>query len=361
MIPSRTCQELPAAPQSVRARLDRALAGEAIDWPVYAAYDWFVRNRPVDWARLVRDGLGVIAHADLVREDHPHLQIVERTEATAAGDRRVVRWITDRGELRESFLGEWRQEFPVKGPEDYRILQRAFEETRFAAVSEDVARAESEVGDRGIVLGHLGWTSLRRSPIQQIPIEYAGLERFSLDLADERPELMELIEQLDELTLQKCREAVRGPVRHIKLWENLSIETLGVRAFRRHLVPLYRRILDLFGPAGRRLVVHYDGRLRAIADDIAALDLDGLDSFTPPPAGDLSVAEARARWPEKFLWLHPPLGWYHDDAASLAERIRRMVLDAGARRCCLMISEDVPPRWEVTVPAVLRALEGFRR
>ena len=45
-------QRIETDPRSVRARLQRALAGEVVDWPVYAAYDWFVKNRPIDWPSL---------------------------------------------------------------------------------------------------------------------------------------------------------------------------------------------------------------------------------------------------------------------------------------------------------------------
>jgi hypothetical protein len=71
----------------------------------------------------------------------------------------------------------------------------------------------------------------------------------------------------------------------------------------------------------------------------------------------MSVAEARARWPEKFLWLHPPLGWYDEDPVTFVGRVRNMVRDAGARRYCLMISEDVPPHWQQTVPLALKTLD----
>jgi hypothetical protein len=73
----------------------------------------------------------------------------------------------------------------------------------------------------------------------------------------------------------------------------------------------------------------------------------------------MPVAEARACWPDKFLWLHPPLGWYQEDRATLVGRIQKMVGDAGPRRFCLMISEDVPPRWEESVPTVLETLEAM--
>jgi hypothetical protein len=102
--------------------------------------------------------------------------------------------------------------------------------------------------------------------------------------------------------------------------------------------------------------VHYDGRLRLIRDDIAALGIDGIDSLTPSPEGDMTVAEARALWPDKFLWVHPPLGWHREDSAILSERISQLIADAGPSRFCLMLSEDVPLNWRQTVPHILRQL-----
>ena len=345
-------------PESIRGRFERALAGQIVERPVYAVYDWFVENRPIDWHRLFAAGLGQIAHADLVRAERPNVEIVETRREIDGRIRRDVRWITDRGELHEWHLGEWQQEFLIKTPADYRIMQRALEGTRYSAVREPFRRAEQQIGDCGITIGQLGWTPIRRTPLLQVQIDFAGPQRLALDLADEVPELMELLELMTELTLEKTRKAAEGPARYVKLWENLAVEMIGLRQYRRHLVPIYGRILEILEGAGKRLLVHYDGRLRAIAGEIAALDIDGIDSFTPPPEGDMSVAQARACWPDKFLWLHPPLGWYQEDRGTLIGRIRKMVRDAGPRRYCLMISEDVPPRWEESVPAVLEALDA---
>ena len=342
---------------SIRARLQQALDGEVVQRPVYLAYDWFVQNRPIDWERLFSLGLGQIAHADLVSVERPNVEIVETTREVDGRVRRDVRWITDRGELHESYLGEWQPEFLVKTPDDYRIIQRALEGTRYTPISEPFYESERRIGDSGITIGQLGWAPIRRTPILQVQIDFAGPERAAVDLADEVPQLMELLELMTELTLEKLRQAVKGPARYIKLWENLAIEMIGVRQYRKRLVPMYGEILRILAEADKRLLVHYDGKLRVIADEIAALDIDGIDSFTPPPEGDMSVAEARACWPDKFLWMHPPLGWYREDRAVLTRRVKGMVRDAGPRRFCLMISEDVPPDWEESVPAVLEALE----
>jgi len=347
-------------PQSVRGRFARALAGEVVDRPVYAVYDWFVQNRPIDWPSLFDRGLGQINHVDLVRVERPHLEVIETTDELDGEIRRDVRWITDRGELREWWLGEWRQEFMIKKAEDYRILARALEDSRFTATSEFYDKSEEELGERGITLGHLGWTTVRRSPLLEVQIEFAGLQQCAMDVATETPELMELLELISELELEKMREAAKGPAQYIKLWENLSIDILGPHRYRKYLVPFYQKAVEVLQSAGKRLVVHYDGKLRLVADDIAALGFDGIDSLTPPPEGDMSMAEARAAWPEKFLWLHPAPHWFREDSAVLAREIRQMVREAGPRRYCLMISEDVPPDWQRSVPVVLETLDEMQ-
>ena len=137
-------------PESIRGRLERALSGQPIERPVYAVYDWFVQNRPIDWPRLFQQGLGQIRHAPLVDIVRPHLEIVETTTPTERGMRRDVRWITDRGELHEWYLGDglgWRQEYLVKRPADYRIVQRAFEDSSFRATDDAFHRMEAEIGE----------------------------------------------------------------------------------------------------------------------------------------------------------------------------------------------------------------------
>jgi hypothetical protein len=182
------------------------------------------------------------------------------------------------------------------------------------------------------------------------------LEQFSIDAITEQPELMELLEVLTEFKLCEFREAVNTKAPIIKLWDNLSIETMGPRLFRKHLVPFYEKVFEILEGTDKKLITHYDGKLKCIAEDIAKLPIDGIDSLTPPPEGDMTIAETRQAWPDKFFWLHPTLSWFSLPLEELKTNVRQMVQDAGPTRFCLEISEDCPPNWDKTIPAVLEAL-----
>ncbi|TFG59227.1 MAG: hypothetical protein E4H36_14200, partial [Spirochaetales bacterium] len=336
---------------SIRKRLEQSLAGGLVQQPVYAVYDWFVQNRPIDWQELFDQGLGQVGHASLITAFYPHAEKVETLTEDEKGPRRDVRWITENGELHEWYRGEWRQEYLVKSPKDYAIIAKALEDTRFTFSDAAFDKAEASIGESGITFGQLGDLIHEvRTPLQAIQIDFAGLERFSLDLSDETPQLMDLIEQMNEQWLEKFRMVRESGAHMIKLWENMSIVTMGPEIFRRFLVPLYRKFLKILEGTGKGIHVHFDGKLRPIASDIAGLPFAGIDSLTGLPEGDLSAAEARALWPDKFFWLHPNLGWYQLPTAELKAAIRRTALDAD-NRFCMMISEEVPPDWHRSVPA----------
>jgi len=343
--------------KSIRERLDDATAGRPVIKPVYAVYDWFVKNRPhVDWQSLFDLGLGQINHANVVRHEHPNFELIEETREENGVVRRDVRLVTDRGELHEWYAGEWLQEHFIKTPQDYRIMARALEGVKAHADNLAFEASEQKVGDGGITVGQLIGLGTGRTPLMVLQVDWVGLEQWSFDIATELPEMMDLLEIMNGIKLEEIRAAAASSAEHIKLWENLSISTMGPGLYRRHLVPLYRDIIEILDRQGKRLQVHYDGQLRAVADDIRGLGFDGIDSFTEAPEGDMTVAEARDRWPDKFLWIHPNLGLYHNPKC-LGANIRRIQLAAGNTRSCLMISEDIPPDWRQTVPLVLEAIE----
>jgi hypothetical protein len=343
--------------QLIRERLENALSGQPITYPVYVVYDLFYHRWDLDWEMLFGLGLGQINHANLLEYDFPHLEIKESRKEKDGKTYRDVTWVTDQGELHEWYIDYWRQEYFVKKPEDYRVLALAFSDVKVKATDKYFEASENELGGRGITLGQLGdMPAKSRSPFQRVQVDFAELEQFSVDAITEQPELMELLEVLTEFKLKEFREAVKTKAPIIKLWENLSIETMGPTLFRKHLASFYEKVFEILEGTGKKIVTHYDGKLKCIAGDIAHLSIDGIDSLTPPPEGDMTIAEARQAWPNKFFWLNPSLSWFSMPLEELKVNIRQMVRDAGPARFCLEISENRPPNWEKTIPAVLEVL-----
>ena len=347
---------------SIRERLLGALQGEVVTHPVYVVYDAFLPNPTVDWDWLFSLGLGQVNHACVAEERHPNCEIVEKKSLEGDLERRDVTIRTAGGELHEYSLGAsskgvlpWRMEHFVKTPSDYRLMARAFEGSTYSPSDRVFDESEAAIGDRGITIAHAG-----RTPFQVIQIDFAGIEAFSFHLADEEPALLELLEVMNGLKLDELACVARSKARFVKLWENIGIDAVGPRVYRKHIVPVYEGINAALRGTGKKLMVHYDGKIRLIAEDIARLGFD-LDSLTPEPEGDVEPAEARRLWPESFFWLHPSLTWFSLMKDELAARIRKMASDVGPRRYCFELSEGIPPNWKEGVPAVLEELASWNR
>jgi hypothetical protein len=346
--------------QTNRRRLESALRGEVITHPSYVVYDAFLPNPAVDWSSLFALGLGQVNHAFVVEDRHPHCEIVETTSRQGGLERRDVSIRTSRGELHEYYLGDsgkgvlpWRMEYLIKTPSDYRIMAAALQGSTYETNDRAFQQSEDALGENGVTIAHVD-----RTPFQKIQIDYAGLEAFAYHLADEEPALLELLELMNALKLEEFACVAKSKARLVKLWENIGIDSVGPHAYRKHLVPLYEKINAILAGTGKRLMVHYDGKIRLIADDIARLRFD-IDSLTPPPEGDMDAAQARALWPESFLWLHPSLTVFDLPEAELINKFRQMAAAAGPRLFCFEISEGVPRNWKTGIPAVLRTLESL--
>jgi hypothetical protein len=80
----------------------------------------------------------------------------------------------------------------------------------------------------------------------------------------------------------------------IYIVKNLKIEPCydEYLAQEKAIAPYLQQVVKIVG-------THYDGRLASCNDLIADAPIDLIESLTPPPEGDLVLAEARAAWPSK--------------------------------------------------------------
>ncbi|HPS54929.1 MAG TPA: uroporphyrinogen decarboxylase family protein [Sedimentisphaerales bacterium] len=344
---------------TIRKRITDALTGNPVTKPAYLVYDWFIEHIDIDWQSLFDQGLGKLNHATIVEFERPNVEIIETKSNQDGKVRTDIKWITDKGQLHEWFLDGWRQEYLVKSPEDYKIIARAFSGTKFIATDKYFDESEKQIGDNGITVGQIGPLGRGRTPFQTVQIDFAGLERFSIDIATQTPELLDLLEIMNDLMVDAMKATLKSKATQIKLWENLSVDTMGPNLYKKHLIPVYEKIFDTIKGSDKKIQVHYDGKLKVISDYIADIPFDGIDSLTPSPEGDMEISDARQKWSDKFFWLHPSLSWFQKSNQELEKNIIQIIKEAGPKRFCLMISEDVPPDWKQKVPFVLNILENL--
>jgi hypothetical protein len=337
-----------------RENLIGALDGRRPDWIPYTVNQEFVTDDPT-WEHLFAAGLCRIPYVHTVREEMIGVERVVEPVTWQGQPGRRVTLRTSQGEISQIEVNGWVQEYYLKTPADYRVMAHIVRNTRLSLDPAGFEAAEREVGDRGQTLIGVG-----RSPMQTILVDYAGLEEFSYHLADGFPELFELAEALEAQLLERCRLTAVGPGRFISLLENFTAESWGAARFRQYHLPVYAKLLPIFQAAGKRLFPHCDGQLACVAPLLAGTGFAGIESLTEPPEGDMTLAQARAAFPDKVFWANINVGVYALPPADLRRWVRERVQAAApdGRGLVFEISEDLPPNWREAIPVVLETLKS---
>jgi hypothetical protein len=351
-----------------RENLIAALEGETPGRPALSIYDWLMdraiatedvaeRLRRDEWRRLLDRGLLVCHHCEILEAVEHEVETTVEERAQDGDTLLVMRKSTPVGELRKITRRGWHIEDWIKEPCDYVVWTWIVEHTEIVPRYERFAAAEAAVGDHGVVVitGSGNWT--HRTPAMKINVDIAGTQQFCTDVALEVPELFELYDALRKQFLIEQRLIAAGPGRYVKWLENLTIGMLGPERYRRLLMPVYREGVPMLEAGGKRVMVHYDGALGSIADQIAGAPFHMIESLTEPPEGDLAYDDGRRLWPDKAFWANLNIDLYGLPPAELAAAVRAKARRAGRRGVAFEISEDLPANWRSSIPIVLAALE----
>lgn len=339
----------------IRDRLEAFWSGERPDRIPFTTYK---SKLPSDWSdpvirQMFVDGLGVLHFVPTWETHYDNVEVSDQTHIEAGQRVRRLAWRTPLGELDATWTDDWQQKFFLETAADYRVLTYIVRHTHDTPAYASFRQEEASLPPYMIAVPRIG-----RTPLQTILVDYAGLANFAMHLADFPDEMLELYEAL-RVNFRRLVEIVAaGPGRYINVLENFSAETLGPRRYKQFLLPVYEETFGWFHQAGKVVGCHYDGQLASVRHLVASSPIDLIESLTPPPEGDMTLAEARAAWPDKLFWSNINLGCYDLPPQALKREIWQRIQDGApdGRRLAFEVSEDRPPRWRESMPVILAAL-----
>ena len=310
--------------------------------------------------RLRSDGMTMIKWCPLWTSECPNVQW-ETTRYCEDGQARIRETMkTPVGEVSASYIpgmayGTTRVvEYFIKGPDDYRVVQFMVEDAVYRPDYEPYHKLARQLGDDGVVMCNIGY-----SPFQRMWIEFMGTERLCLDLVDCRSQFDALYEAI--LARQKeCWQFVAdSPAELIEYGGNITGDVIGPDRFRRYHMPVYNEFAAMLHAKGKLLSVHMDGMLAALKDVIAETDIDIVEALTPPPDGDLTLAEARAAWRDKIIWINFPSSLHIAGPERICDSVDGLLREAApGDRFLIGITENVPDTViQQSLPAISQRLQ----
>jgi hypothetical protein len=339
----------------IRERIELFWAGERPDRIPYTIYqnEWRHTANDPAWEGLYAQGLGVTWHLSSVREEHAGMEyLVERSEVQ--GKKFVKhRLVTPLGEIYETFLDGWQQKFYLVSAQDYAVMTWIVEHTSIEPVYDEWLRRSEEIGPSGVPLVMLG-----RTPNQSILVDMVGLENYAYHLVDLGDEMEALFQALLAKFRRKAELAAGGPGRFVSVLENFTADSLGPARYRKVLLPVYAECFPMLQQSGKIVGTHYDGQLSAVKKLIAQAPIDLIESLTPPPEGDMTLAECRATWPDMLFWSNINVECYDLPAQELKRVVLARVAEGApdGRRLAFEVSEQYPENWRQSLGVVLDAL-----
>ena len=258
------------------------------------------------------------------------------------------RFITPKGTLTMVLQANehtsWVSEYLIKDKNDIDLIAE-FVTTPLSDVAK-VNRIAADFGEQGLVRGHICCFDVFGQPgCWQDACCLVGTERIIMEVYDDPAWVHQLLK-----VLQKRK---KGFIRSLKganydLLElgggDASTTVISPKIFREFVAPYDAELISLAHDAGQRIVYHTCGGMMPILEDIADMNPDAMETFTPPEMGaDVDLAEAKRRIGDRvcmiggFNQVHYFQGCTPDDTRAA---VRRCFEQAGANGSYILCPSD---------------------
>jgi hypothetical protein len=354
---------------SPRERVEAALLGGQPDMVPFTHYDTLFPRCAVE-RQLRNDGLCIVQRRPSVfTVDSPHVSREEvhfsgrdgrariRTSIhTPDGTLSAVRIsmpIGDRPMDQVMSWTSWHEEYLFKGPPDYERLEFMIQDRRYSP-NYEVFQAQADLMGEDVIMR----AQIPYEPLQEIIIEFMGIAQFAVEWAERRERVMRLHNIMVEDRRKIYPLVAKSPALIANYGGNVTPEIVGRARFEQLIVPCYNEAAEVLHAHGKLLGVHFDANVKAFAPAIARSKLDYIEAFSPYPSSDMTLAEARAAWPDKILWINFPSAVHLEPLPAIEAMTRQLLREAApGHRFLIGITEDVPAdRWQDSLCAIMRVI-----
>ncbi|UCC68577.1 MAG: hypothetical protein JSV79_01165 [Armatimonadota bacterium] len=285
-------------------RINAVLHGERPDRVPYVPYDILVPRG--DFERELRNrGMGLCLRRTGIWSEMPEVGAEYKTE----GDISYTFHHTPKGTVRsarrthvgrisdgESIEAEWM----IKNVADFEPVIFMIENTTYHADHEGFLAHVRDVGSDGIVRFE------GTGPPYDSTDAYFSLADWA-QMQHERPEDFARLLQAAEKQVARVMPLVAAAPAELVSLGSLS-GIYGPKQYQQYALPFYQKYVPELVDAGKIPTLHaHNSNLSAFVDHVKRTGVPVIEAFTPPPVGDLSLADARQAWgPQTVIWVNFP-------------------------------------------------------
>ncbi len=345
-----------------RERVELALHGGHADRVPFTVYECLLPQCAAERA-LRNRGLCIVNRLPVFRTHRPNVRTT--SWSWEENDRRFTRTDheTPHGLLstlvEDGGFTSWRHSLLLKGPEDYAAIRFFLGDEVYEPDYAAFARAQADGGDDMICRANFGL-----EPMQElISGGIMTMEQYCEEWMERRDEVLALYAILVENRRKIYEIVAQSPAQHANYGGNVTPEIIGRKVFEEYYAPHYHEAAEIMHRAGKLIGCHFDGNNHLIKRAIGELPLDYIEAFTPAPDTDMTLADARAAWPGKVLWINFPSSVHLQPDAVVTQTTLDLLHLAGSTDGLLFgVTENMPPdHWQNSCRAIMDGLERHAR
>jgi len=241
----------------------------------------------------------------------------------------------------------------VKNSEDYETLKYLIENTEYQPFYDDIKNFKMIIGNYGVIAAFVP-----KTPFQSMRM-LMGPKTLAIEFYTNRKEFEDLYKLIYKKELEIYKIAAESPADFIWSPDNVTGQVTTPKFFEKFSLPFYNEVADIIHKHDKAYVVHMDGMLKSLRDLIPKTKIDAIESFTPPPVGDLPLKEAREFWKDKIIWANFPESVSLQGQKAVKEKTLEMLKDSAPGDNFLMgISEGFPSTLHLfaSVPTILNVI-----
>lgn len=234
---------------------------------------------------------------------------------------------------------------PISEVEDFKILQWSYEH----AVIDGDASADAEhrkIGERGLLMPLIGCEY--KTCFQSMVEKWVGIENLIYLLADEPEAVEECLTTMRNVSGKTAAYCAASNAEAFIFWEDTSTTNINPDLFSRYVAPEITYWAKVLHASGKLLVHHACGHLKALLPLMAETGADAIDSISPPPTGNIDIADAFAMLPQLTALIGgiEPVFFQNCTADELDARVQHLLDISKDRRFVLANSDSCPPAVE---------------
>lgn len=290
-------------------RLHAVLHRQQPDQVPFAPYDNLVPRGEFE-RELAERGMGVLHRlSGRIWSEMPHVEIETKTDGdlvrTTYHTPKGSVWTENRTHLgRVTGVTGIQTEGLIKEIADIKAVIFMIDDTVYSVDNSAFSAKQRELGGYGLVRDqglHPPYDSTRG-----YFGHYAGIPAWIYAQQDQPALFKALIEAEERRQDRLYPLIVSSPADYIAFG---SLDGhFGPRNWATNVLPFLQRFVPQLQAAGKIVSLHaHASNNLAYADLLRETGVDVVEAFTPPPVGDLSIAEARRRWgPDVVIWVNFP-------------------------------------------------------